>query len=61
MHPSNTVLRNDDPDSAHMSWLPLARQVAEASDAPLPLLNVSVLRHVLPISDTLQACSMSTL
>ena len=44
-HPSNTVLRNDDPDGADMSWAPLEREVAGASDAPLPLLNVAALRR----------------
>ena len=55
MHPSNTVLRNDDPDGSDMTWLPLAQRVAEASDTPLPLLNVGVLRRVLSVQEHMQA------
>jgi len=55
MDPSNTVLRNDDPDGASMSWVPLAREVAEASDIPQPLLNVGVLRSALSQQDAAQA------
>ena len=55
-HPSNTVLRNDDPDGDSMTWVPLARDVAEASDTPLPLLNVGVLRRALSDRDVSQAC-----
>ncbi len=53
-HPANAVLRNDDPDGADMSWALLAREVAGASDAPLPLLNVAALRLAIVASDNAQ-------
>ena len=54
-HPSNAVLRNDDPDGADMSWTPLAREVAGASDAPLPLLNAAALRRAVTTLEDAQA------
>ncbi len=55
LDPANTVLRNDDPDGASMTWVPLAHDIAESSDVPQPLLNVGVLRNALSQRDAAQA------
>ena len=55
LDPANTVLRNEDPDGASMTWVPLAREVAESSGSPQPLLNVDVLRSALSARDVAQA------